>query len=208
MSPEGGVYEPGTEIILTPIPRDDNQFSSWSGASQGDLVTSSDETWTITMDASKSLNALFIPEEQNDFWVMVYHPAYQWYSMEAEIPWDHLTHLILGYMLLENNSESGWTIKVPDDFYYGQEGWFAKVAEWQPQAQEKGVKMTCMLGGIEVTIYSQQQQMGLLFYETPRSMVEKASFVSEKEMRGLMFWTLRMMEDRNNTFPNLVAIKP
>ena len=87
------------------------------------------------------------PDSTSSPWVIVYHPCYQWYSMGAYIPWDHITHLVLGYMLPEDTGGSGWTIKVPDSFYPGQNGWFAKAAEWMPPAHEAGVKITCMLGG-------------------------------------------------------------
>ena len=146
LDPEGGTYDTETVVTLTPAPRADHEFSIWSGADGSDLVNNNNGTWSITMDSEKSVEASFIPNSTAS-WVLVYHPCYQWYNMGTAIPWDHITHLTLGYMLLEDTGSNVWTIKVPTGFYPGQAAWFAKAADWITQAGHAGVKVTCMLGG-------------------------------------------------------------
>lgn len=46
-----------------------------------------------------------------------------------------------------------------------------------------------------VPIWGNPAKVSLVFYETVRSMAEKAAFIKQKGMKGLMFWTLSEMID-------------
>jgi hypothetical protein len=56
VSPSGGTYDEGTDVILTAIPASGYIFDHWSGD-----VSGNDTSVTITMDANKSVIATFIP---------------------------------------------------------------------------------------------------------------------------------------------------
>ena len=60
LSPSGGTYSTGTEVTLTPNPNSGYVFSNWTGTDAGDLVDNGDGTYSITMDADKSVTANFI----------------------------------------------------------------------------------------------------------------------------------------------------
>jgi hypothetical protein len=59
LNPTGGTYDAGTDVILTPVPNTDYVFSNWTGTDAGDVVDNMDGTYTITMDADKSIQANF-----------------------------------------------------------------------------------------------------------------------------------------------------
>ncbi|WP_371806521.1 glycoside hydrolase family 18 protein [Candidatus Lokiarchaeum ossiferum] len=82
-----------------------------------------------------------------DLWVAVYHPCYQWNAIEGEIPWDQISHLILGYLHLNETSETEFSLKIPNGFYGGSQLWFEQAAAFIKDGHEKDVKVTCMLGG-------------------------------------------------------------
>lgn len=54
LSPDGGSYDNGTVVTLTPVPNTGYAFSSWSGD-----LTGSDNPATITMDGNKTVTANF-----------------------------------------------------------------------------------------------------------------------------------------------------
>lgn len=62
VSPAGGTYSAGTEVILTATADPDNVFVEWSGDVSGTLTTT-----TITMDADKSVTASFELTGDNDY---------------------------------------------------------------------------------------------------------------------------------------------
>jgi len=79
-------------------------------------------------------------------WVTPYHPCYQWNEVAAgEVPWALITHLNLGYMLLEQVSPTEYTITPPD--WYGAQAWFADAASYVTAGHQAGRKVGCMLGG-------------------------------------------------------------
>ncbi|NLF11903.1 MAG: hypothetical protein GX597_08945 [Anaerolineaceae bacterium] len=59
LDPAGGTYCTGTTVTLTPVPDSGYIFDSWSGTNSGDLTDNGDGTWSITMDANKSVTANF-----------------------------------------------------------------------------------------------------------------------------------------------------
>ena len=59
LNPAGGLYAPGTVVILEPQPEPGWQFAGWTGDDAADLVNRGDGTWEITMDAAKSVTAQF-----------------------------------------------------------------------------------------------------------------------------------------------------
>jgi len=59
LDPAGGTYCTGTTVTLTPLPDPGYILSSWSGTNSGDLTDNGDGTWSITMDANKSVMANF-----------------------------------------------------------------------------------------------------------------------------------------------------
>jgi hypothetical protein len=61
LDPPGGVYGNGTVVKLTPNPNANWSFEEWSGPNKGDLVDLGDGSWSILMDADKSVTAEFIP---------------------------------------------------------------------------------------------------------------------------------------------------
>jgi GH18 family chitinase len=60
---------------------------------------------------------------------------------------------------------------------------------------------------VTVTAQSSSIQASLVFYETPRSMTEKASYARAQGMRGMNFWTLKQMIDGASS-PILETIMP
>jgi hypothetical protein len=58
-TPRRDEYELGDLVVLAPIPSAGWSFARWGGADAGDLVDNSDGTWSLTMDADKSLSATF-----------------------------------------------------------------------------------------------------------------------------------------------------
>jgi GH18 family chitinase len=89
--------------------------------------------------------------EETGMWVIVYHPMYQWPQVSADqVPWDHVTHLSLGYLWpVESNSE--YTIGLqPNSWWTG--GW-GGMTRWRGEAEvfiqkaPPGKKILCHLGG-------------------------------------------------------------
>jgi hypothetical protein len=60
LSPSGGTYETGTIVTLTPVPNSGYVFSNWTGTDADDLTDNGNGTYSITMDADKSVMANFI----------------------------------------------------------------------------------------------------------------------------------------------------
>lgn len=93
----------------------------------------------------------------DDLWVVCYHPCYQWYTKGATIPWDQLSHLVLGYLLPFKNGENQWDIKVPPQFYPGQAGWIDKAGTFIAEGKTAGKKTLCMLGGAGSNVGSNEE---------------------------------------------------
>jgi GH18 family chitinase len=60
---------------------------------------------------------------------------------------------------------------------------------------------------VSATIRSTTVKASLVFYETPRSMTEKANYAQAKGMRGMNFWTLKQMIDGTSS-PILETVMP
>ncbi len=60
LSPSGGTYNQGATVILTPVADAGYAFSSWSGPDAGDLTDNGNGSWSIVMDADKSVTANFV----------------------------------------------------------------------------------------------------------------------------------------------------
>ncbi|MHA1807895.1 MAG: glycosyl hydrolase family 18 protein [Candidatus Thorarchaeota archaeon] len=83
-----------------------------------------------------------------NFWVLAYHPVYQWNSLHADdIPWGHLTHLILGYLHVNETSSHEYSLKAPDEFYGDLNSWLDLAHAYIEAGHAAGVKVNCMLGG-------------------------------------------------------------
>jgi hypothetical protein len=61
LDPPGGVYGNGTVVKLTPKSNANWSFDRWSGPNQSDLVSLGDGSWSIMMNADKSVTANFVP---------------------------------------------------------------------------------------------------------------------------------------------------
>lgn len=59
LAPPGGTYTQGTVVTLTPTADPGSSFVNWSGPDAGDLIDNGNGTWSITMDANKSVTANF-----------------------------------------------------------------------------------------------------------------------------------------------------
>ncbi|MDA8141571.1 MAG: glycosyl hydrolase family 18 protein [Desulfobacteraceae bacterium] len=59
---------------------------------------------------------------------------------------------------------------------------------------------------VSAQLDGQSRRIGLIFYETPRSMGEKLIYCHTKGLKGMMFWTLAMMMDGASS-PVLETIK-
>ena len=59
ISPTGGTYTEGTVVTLTPVANSGYQFAHWSGTNDSDPEDNGNGTWSLTMDANKSLTANF-----------------------------------------------------------------------------------------------------------------------------------------------------
>jgi len=59
-NPDLPAYPHNSDVILTPVGNPGWAFYGWSGQSLADLVDNGDGTWTLKMDADKSLTANFI----------------------------------------------------------------------------------------------------------------------------------------------------
>ncbi len=70
LNPSGGVYDVNTEVILTPVPVSGWEFDSWSGDLSGSTVPD-----TITMNANKSITAVFTEQTGEPDTTTVYAAA-------------------------------------------------------------------------------------------------------------------------------------
>ena len=64
IEPERASYAIGDVVTLTPIPAEGWAFDQWGGPDAGDLVYNDDGTWSLTMDADKTLSATFSDRRQ------------------------------------------------------------------------------------------------------------------------------------------------
>lgn len=91
-----------------------------------------------------------IQTQKESRWVLQYHPCYQWSRVPPEeVPWDRITHLTLGYLLLDQ-AGGEYTLKVPDNYYPGTDGWNSNVQSYISASQAGKTEKTqilCMLGG-------------------------------------------------------------
>jgi len=79
-------------------------------------------------------------------WVVPYHPCYQWNEVAAnQVPWNSITHLIVGYLLPEALSPTSHTVVPPS--WYGAQAWFDDAQQYVTAGHLAGRKVTCMLGG-------------------------------------------------------------
>ena len=91
LNPENGPYANGTTVTLTPVATVGYAFSSWSGDNAGELVDIGAGSWTIVMNAAKSVTATFTED------------------LNLTLP----QNLILTEGTLRENFETlnGWTVK-------------------------------------------------------------------------------------------------
>lgn len=59
LNPPGGSYPPDTTVTLTPVPDPNYIFDGWSGTNAADIIDT-DGTYTILMNANKSVTANFV----------------------------------------------------------------------------------------------------------------------------------------------------
>jgi len=79
--------------------------------------------------------------------VLVNHPCYQWNDLPADsVPWDHITHLIIGY-LWPKSSGSGYTLDVPPGVCGDLESVKSRAAAYVTAGHRAGKKVTMLLGG-------------------------------------------------------------
>jgi GH18 family chitinase len=85
--------------------------------------------------------------DSSGLWVVVSHPDYQWDDLPAaEVPWDHITHLVLDFL---EPTGSGGTYAL-DVTGYGTANlgaWTTAAQEYIEAAHDAGVKVICSLGG-------------------------------------------------------------
>lgn len=87
------------------------------------------------------------PTPTTGLWIAPYHPSYQWYEVPAaNVPWPHLTHLIIG-SLVPKSSTSGYTLEYFPGWTLGQATWNIKAKEYTTAGHRAGKKVMCMLGG-------------------------------------------------------------
>ncbi|MBK7145885.1 MAG: hypothetical protein IPH76_12055 [Xanthomonadales bacterium] len=79
-------------------------------------------------------------------WVAVYHPLYQWSEVPpAAVPWNSITHLIVGYLLPEEGPPGNFTVAPPN--WYGDAAFASEAAAYSAAGAAAGRVVTCMLGG-------------------------------------------------------------
>ncbi len=61
LDPPGDLYASGTEVTLTPVPGSGYTFDGWGGVDADDLIDNGDGSWSIIMDAPKTVSATFVP---------------------------------------------------------------------------------------------------------------------------------------------------
>ena len=81
LDPAGGVYNAGTIVTLTPVASSGYEFAGWTGTDAADVSYNGDGTWSITMDADKSVTANFV-EATVPAWVAYNDCA--WASLQPE----------------------------------------------------------------------------------------------------------------------------
>lgn len=67
---------------------------------------------------------------------------------------------------------------------------------------------TTLVSGIDAGYASDAREFSLIFYETARSIQAKQAYIKAKAMKGMMFWSLGMMENAAGAYPVLEAAKP
>jgi GH18 family chitinase len=87
------------------------------------------------------------PDLNPNNWIAVYHPSYQWDHI-SEIPWDNITHLILGYLWpSSSNTGNGFTLAMPSSVSWSLSEWISRAKPYVDEGHQQGKKITCMLGG-------------------------------------------------------------
>jgi GH18 family chitinase len=81
-------------------------------------------------------------------WVMPYHPSYQWDRVPAEeVPWAHLTHLVVGYLWPEKDGEE-YTVGIESTGWgRGWDNWRTTAQGYIDAGHNEDRKVNCMLGG-------------------------------------------------------------
>ena len=75
LSPDGGIYDENSVVVLTPIPNSNYMFSSWSGTDYEDVMDNLDGTYSITMDEAKAITANFVIENEAPAAPVLVQPA-------------------------------------------------------------------------------------------------------------------------------------
>ncbi|MBI2398920.1 MAG: hypothetical protein HYV17_14115 [Xanthomonadales bacterium] len=79
-------------------------------------------------------------------WVAAYHPLYQWSEVPpAAVPWNSITHLIIGYLLPEEGPPGNFTVAPPN--WYGDAAFASAATAYSAAGNAAGRVVTCMLGG-------------------------------------------------------------
>ncbi|MCP4898632.1 MAG: glycoside hydrolase family 18 protein [bacterium] len=79
-------------------------------------------------------------------WIAPYHPLYQWSDVSAvEVPWELITHLVLGYVVPAEISANEYTVEPPS--WFGTQRWSDGAQEYIDAGHLAGRTVTCMLGG-------------------------------------------------------------
>ena len=75
LSPDGGIYDENSVVVLMPIPNSNYMFSSWSGTDYEDVMDNLDGTYSITMDEAKAITANFVIENEAPAAPVLVQPA-------------------------------------------------------------------------------------------------------------------------------------
>jgi GH18 family chitinase len=103
---------------------------------------------SITIVLLTQINVVAAPNSaKSSIWVAPYHPCYQWDDVPAaDVPWNKITHLILGYLGPEK-SNAEWTLGLPGGWARGWDNWRTTAQGYVTAGHTAGRKVTCMLGG-------------------------------------------------------------
>jgi GH18 family chitinase len=77
-----------------------------------------------------------------------------------------------------------------------------KVQYWAAPAKDQLVNVT-----VPSSCGRTKAKVGLILYETPASMANKAAYVQANSMRGMEFWTLAQCRNAQGAFPNIEAAR-